>query len=786
MKISYEWLTDFVDWIEKDPEKIAETITRCMGEVDHLEYQGKYLSHCVVGKVESVEKHPNADKLLIAQVLTDQGTKTVVCGGTNVKAGMLVAFAHIGAKVRWHGGDEMTLAPVKIRGVESAGMICAQEELGLEEFPPSGTDGERPIIDLTTRNYAIGKPLKEALGLEDIIFHIDNHAITHRPDLFSHLGVAREVVAMNLARWKSPQPKAKTLSFLKNEPALTCINDIPHLIPHYLSCTLKIDSMGSTPDWMKKRLHATGWRSKNTAVDITNYVAMEIGMPLHSFDVDDISGTVRMRTAKNGEKITTLDGEERLLPEGAIILSDDKGIFDLLGIMGGLRSSTKETTKNIYLHAAIVDPISIRRAIIATGHRTEASTVYEKGIPLCSAELGFNRALQLMKQLIPGAKINSKKVVQGTTKKKRMISVEQERIESIIGMPLEKKLIQLTLQTLGCDVKKKAHSFSITPPDWRNDLNRPEDMVEEIARIVGYNAIPAVMPDACMQPPKREKRINLLRDALKELQWNELIHLAFTNEERQKRFFAENANTVHIENPLNGELESMRTAILPALIETAIRECEKCEESSMKFFEYGHVFSKNNEHQELGLVIVTKQKTLFQNDPALLIKRDLVDALKDAGYTLTIKQIQTDVPRFAHTARYAEVYCGEKKIGHLFELHPLIQEQCGARGRIAAAVLDIDTLLSIAPTLKLAQALPQFPAIEFDETVAVKERSYETLHRTLLQKNPLLQELKLVSLYEKEGTRTMTLRFTYRSNERTLTQEEVQKVHASMCQALHE
>ncbi len=345
MKISRDWLGDYIDWIEKDPAVIADEMTRCMGEVDDVEMQGKFLDHCVVGLVQKVEKHPNADKLKVCMVQTDNGTKQVVCGGSNVREGMHVAFAPVGATVKWHGGDIMTLSKVKLRGIESEGMICAGEELGIETlFPPKPEDGAAPIVDLTSKGYKVGTPLRKALGLNDVIFHIDNHAITNRPDLFSHIGVARELVAMGLATWKKEPTKKAPMKFPSAALPFTLKNDVPDLVPEYIGAMLTVETMAETPDWMKRRLEATGWRSINLTVDITNYVLMEVGMPLHAFDADDFSGTLHIRKAKKGEKIKTLDDVERPLPEGAVIISDDDGIFDLFGVMGGLRTSNKPTT----------------------------------------------------------------------------------------------------------------------------------------------------------------------------------------------------------------------------------------------------------------------------------------------------------------------------------------------------------------------------------------------------------------------------------------------------------
>jgi phenylalanyl-tRNA synthetase beta chain len=313
--------------------------------------QGSLLNKCCVGKVLRIEKHPNADRLSVCDVQTDNGVKKVVCGGTNLRTGMRVAFAHTGATVRWHGTDMVTLEKTKIRGVESEGMICAAEELDLaSRFPSKPEDGERAIIDMGDSDEGVGVSLAEYLRLGDTVLHIDNHAITHRADLFSHYGFAREFVALGLGKWKKTKVESgklkveskkktstfnsqlSTFNFPKKDLPFQCLVDDKTLVPRYTACLLEIDNIGETPDWMKKKLEATGWRSINLPIDITNYVATELGMPLHSFDADDIQGDMHIRGAKQGEKIVTLDTVDRVLPEGAIVMNDDIGIFDLFGI----------------------------------------------------------------------------------------------------------------------------------------------------------------------------------------------------------------------------------------------------------------------------------------------------------------------------------------------------------------------------------------------------------------------------------------------------------------------
>lgn len=779
MKISRDWLTDFIDFTEKDPAVIADRLTRGMGEVDDVTYQGALLGDCVVGKVLTTGKHPNADKLSVCTVETDKGVKKVVCGGTNLKEGMLVAFAHVGATVKAGGKELVTLQKVKIRGEESEGMLCASEEVELESlFPATPEQGGRPIADLTKGGYKPGTPLRTALGMTDVVFHIDNHAITNRPDLFSHIGVARELVAMGLATWKK-QKKSAPIKFGAKPVPFTVKNDAGNLIPYFEGCLLKVEGPGETPEWMKRRLEATGWRSINLIVDITNYVLMEVGMPLHAFDSDDFKGELHIRQATKGEKITTLDKQIRNLPDGALIISDDEGIFDIFGVMGGLRTSNKPTTKHIFVQAGIPDPVSIRRTVIAMAHRTDAATVYEKGVLPTTAEAGLKRAVELLLELAPGASVISKPLTWGKKPTPKTIKADPEYIRKFIGATISDAAIKKILTDVGCEVKASGKMLSVTAPEWRKDIAHIQDLVEEVARIHGYAAVTPAMPEATITPPPRDPRIHFVRDALKEQGYLEMLHLAFASPTLLKKFGIDPSSAQEIENPLGEELSRLRPAILPAMLDTAERAVMRMD-SVLKMYEYGHIFQGEAETMQFALLVAARGKTTLKESPVLLAKADLIEAFEKAGYALSVEQTMKNLPSFAHAARSAVVRCQGKDVGLVTEIHPNLARSFGLPGRAAAAVIDMEALFTLSPTIKLATPLPKFPDVTLDETIPLPKAAYAALAARLKAIDPLLHTVVLADLYESAAASTMTLRFTYRAEDRTLTQEEVEKVHAKV------
>ncbi|MEK7591746.1 MAG: phenylalanine--tRNA ligase subunit beta [Patescibacteria group bacterium] len=791
MKISLDWLSDFVTFTECDPEKIAKAITAHTAEVDDVGEQGALLKHCVVGKVLSMSKHPNADRLSLCEVKTDKGTKKVVCGGSNLRVGMKVAFAHAGARVRWHGTEMVTLEKTKIRGEESEGMICTAEELDLTaEFPASR---ERVLIDLGDDDAEVGTPLRAFLGLTDTIFHIDNHAITHRADLFSHIGFARECVAINLAVWKKSKKKSAP-KFPKDALPFHVHVENPRLMPRYCATLVQIEKLGKTPEWMKNRLIATGWRPVNLPVDITNYVLMEIGVPLHSFDADDIKGNVVMNAAKEGERITTLDKTELKLPAGALVLRDDLGVFDLLGIMGGLRSSTKQTTRSLYLHSASLDPVSIRRTVIATGHRTDAAMVYEKGVPPMITEQGFYRALELFLELIPGAKVISKLETYGKNGSPKPIELSHERLTRMLGADVPAKEVERIFKDLDFNIKAKSHpstgsgqdklkakSYVITPPLTRlGDIKGEHDLIEEIGRMHGYDAIAPKLPEAGIAPPKHDPRLNQLRDQLQDEGAVEILPLSLLGSGLLSKAGMNPKEAVEIENPLGEELSLLQTSTFPGLLEHAGRNLIHTEHG-LKTFTVAHVFAKGKpEITQCGILVAEKSERDLKHEPFLQVKEILKTVLGKIGYGFTVLKNADRLP-FAHPARSAVISVAGKNVGTVFELHPSVQQAFDLPGRAAAVLLNWSALQVIPAAPNIAKAIPEFPGISYDVTIPMDQKKEAgTLIAKMQGASEFLENVEVVDLYSPNPRSAMyqlTLRFTYRAKDRTLTENEVQKIH---------
>ena len=775
MKISLDWLSDFITWKEKNPRVIAERLTAATGEVEGIEEQGAQLAHCCVGKVLTLAKHPNADRLSLCDVSTDQGKKHVVCGGSNLRVGMRVAFAHVGACVKWHGEGMVTLAKTKIRGEESEGMICAAEELQLEHLFPEATGHE--IIDLKDGDSDVGTALREFLGLTDTVLHIDNHAITHRPDLFSQMGFARECVALGLATWKKTK-KVREPVFPKSTLPFEVVVEQQKLVPRYCGCTLKVAGLGETPVWMKRRLIAAGFRPINLPIDITNYVTVELGMPLHSFDLKDFKGAVHIRSSKEGEKIETLDHVERVLPAGAVVMSDDSGIFDLMGIMGGLRSSTTEKTREIYLHSPVVDPVAIRNAVIATGHRTDAATIYEKSVPSVLARAGLMRALELFLSLAPGAVITSKLQSWGTDGAPKPVRFSAKDASRLLGMEIAEKTAKKILEDLGFTVGRG----TVTPPLWRiKDITGPHDLSEEVGRIMGYDRVPASLPHASVSLPPRERRVHQLRDSLKEQGFTEVVPLSLVGPALLKKCGLESADAVPVLNALGEELSVMQTSTLPRLLEHASQNLLLVQDA-VRTFTCAHAFNqREGEWFECGILMAERRTHPLGATPFLGIKQFLLDQFRRSGVSLEVRGA-SKIPPFGHPGRSADLLLGGTVVGMVCELNPNVVAAFDLPGRAAVGLLDLTTLLAMPMPPAIFMPIPQYPSITYDLTVTMDaaQKSADFIAK-VRKSSPLLADVSVVDLYEgaplAKGQYNLTVRCTYRSPDRTLTEEEVKREH---------
>lgn len=475
MIFSTDWLKEYV----KDlpfPQELEEKLTLHSVEVEGVVDSAALLDGIVVGEITSVEKHPDADRLNVCQVADGAGEHTVVCGGSNLREGMRVAMGRVGAKVQWHGeGDLVELKPAKIRGVESHGMICAADEIGLgTQFPKSD---EREVLDLTDVTEAtVGTPLADALSVGGALVDIDNKSMTHRSDLFCHIGMGREIAAVFDVPFELPSlPELPTADALN----VTINSD---LCSRYMGAELTVQ-VAPAPDFIRQRLQECGVKSINNVVDITNYVMLEWGEPMHAFDADTLDGDVQVRLATRGEKITTLDKEEKELDGETLVIADSTKPIAVAGVIGGLDTGVTDGTTRIILEAATFDALTVRQAAQKIGSRTDSAMRWEKGIPPQLAERGMARALELLQEHAGAELVSITDEYPSTPAAQEPIELTATELTRLTRVEFDAAQVEALLARVECSVDSahegNATTYHVTRPWFRGDLNIKEDVLQQ-------------------------------------------------------------------------------------------------------------------------------------------------------------------------------------------------------------------------------------------------------------------------------------------------------------------
>jgi len=814
MLISYNWLRQFVDLPDSlAPEDVALKLTMSTVEVEGVQRQGTGLNGIVVGKVVSVEKHPNADKLKVCKVDDGSNEVQVVCGGSNVREGMLVAFAKLGAKIKWHGDGELVeMKEAEIRGVKSFGMICASTEIGLgERFP---LRDEKEILDVTHLTPApllgkergvIGMPLAKVLGLDDVVFEIDNKSITNRPDLWGHYGIAREVAAL----YKKPlkEYKVKEIKKLNNKEIKLKINieDKENCL-RYMGAIVGGIKIAQSPKWMQDKLITCGVRPINNIVDITNYVTLELGRPSHAFDRRDMKNdTIIVRRAKQGEKFTTLDGQERTMTDQMCMVCDAERAVDLGGIMGGLNSEIKEDTTEIILELANFNPANIRRTANALSLRTEAAVRFEKGLPSYLAEEGMWRIINLIQELIPSARLLSKVVDMNYQKERaRKIELPMEFLDKKIGIKIGKKTAVDILQRLGFLVKEKKDVLSVTVPLWRpvKDISIPEDLVEEVARIYGYDNIKTELPMFPITPPEKN-HLRLLERKIKNLLslehgFTEVYNYSFVSPATLEKLEMPLESFVELDNPVAKDRPYLRHNLWTGLSETLEKNLHQF--ASVKIFEIGKVFIKDKSgmrakangdellpYQPTYLGLAYAEKGV--ETPFYTISEAVTSVLNKLGCGVELKPAEHELGKFIHAGRQAQILVNGVCVGAVSELSPLYEERLGIDARAVFAELDLDLLLPLIKDNIQYHKISQYPSVVRDIAFVVdKKVAHKSIINALYTVNPLIREVELFDSFEGknigEGKKSLAYHITYRSDEKTLETKEVDVVHENVVQLL--
>ena len=764
-------------------------LTMSIVEVDGWEELGKNLDKIVVAKVLKISKHPNADKLSLVEV--DAGKKVhVVCGGQNLKEGMLVAFAPVGARVRWHGEEKWTeLSAAKIRGIESRGMICSAEELGL----PADLNPENGILDISSVSAKPGESFRRAMGLDDVVFDIDNKSITHRPDLWGHYGIARELAALFEKKLIEPG-LAKPIK--SNHKKLSVKIEDNKLCPRYCGIVIDGIKIEPSPMWMQKRLIAAGIRPISNIVDVTNYILMELGQPLHAFDYDFIpDGEIIVRRAKDKEKITTIDDEKRALNKEMLVIANKKGPVAVAGVMGGENSEINERTECIIIESANFNAYSIRKTSTELGLRTESSTRFEKSLDPNMAKQGLLRAVKLIMDICPSARVASDLVDEGKFKLDQgPISLNLDFLNRKIGIEVPKKQVISILTGLGFEVKDKKDKLSVKIPTWRatKDISIAEDLVEEVARIYGYDNVKPSLPKCEIMPPDinhLRKLENKIINILAGLGLDEVYNYSFLSGRDLAVLGIDKSSCVSIENPISEEMSLLRPMLLPNILKNVVTNQRN--NTEINIFEIGSVHWRGKSEKFAN----PKEKTYLPNEVknlvASFVKKGSKDQFTPAAnnlhsllFSFGISAELVENPgacSYCHPGRQASVKVNKRIIGEIFELHPAKQKALDIDDRVGCFEINLEELLAILQKKEVRFApLPKYPAVRRDlALICPIGLGYKELENLIFGASGLIVDIAPFDIYQgkgiPEGTKSIALHITFRSREKTLEADEIEK-----------
>ena len=787
MRISLNWLSDYISH-SFTPDELAERLTMLGIEVDAIERPGERLEKIVVGEVMEVTPHPNADKLRLTRVsIGNEEPLKIVCGAPNVAVGQKVSVATIGADL----GEGFVIKKSKIRGETSEGMICSERELGISD--------NHEGIWVLPNEFTVGMPLADALGLNDVVFEI---GITpNRADCLSHIGIAREIRAITGTKLTLPGPKIDAVGGAVSEQVSISLPE-PDLCPRYVAKLVKGVTVKPSPVWLQRRLEAVGLRPRNNVVDVTNYVLMECGHPLHAFDFDVVEGgKIVVRTAAGfATEYITLDSKKRKLPPDALLITDGKKPLGIAGIMGGENSEIRETTRNVLIESAYFKPSSIRRTAKQMGLSTDASYRFERGTNFDVLKGAAERAAQMIVELGGGEIVEGLIDEYPSELPHKHFDFRPSRCTMLLGFEVSQERMREVFSRLDIEVEmQNADLWTLRIPSYRVDLEREEDAIEEIARVVGYDQIPTSTferaPLTGMRDPLKRKEFDeILRSTLLSLGANECVSVPMVSAKDAKNF---HESPVEVINPLNIEKDRMRSSIAINLLDAA-RHNERFGAQGQRIFEMGNVFHYGktpqllghvSERTEIGILIsgVQEAKTAYNagaSNADLFQLKGMTESLLGRTGIRKLKY-QSASASFFDASECLEVTAGETRVALLGRLSAPLAKEYDLRNNAWIGLFDHGAIFELAHAQRVTppqvKALPKFPSVERDIAVvlssSVEARSVGMSIRAaapgeLLRGVRLFDEFRSPEM-KTSGERSLAFNLVFRSDDRTLEEREV-------------
>lgn len=777
MLISLDWLKQYVD-IKEDIPQLENALTMIGQEVEAIDIQGKHLDNVVIGQITEYGKHPNSDKLTLLKVnVGAEEELQIVCGAPNHKLGDKVVVAKIGAVLP---GD-FKIKKSKIRDVESFGMLCSQVELGI------GEDGDGIII--LPEDAPTGEEYRKYAGLDDVIFELE--ITPNRPDCLSHIGIAREVAAYYGRKVKYPSYTLSEVIDSVNNYAKVRVED-KERCKRYMGRVIRNVTVAESPEWLKKRIRAMGLKPINNIVDITNFVMFEYNQPMHAFDLDKLeNNTVVVRAAENGEKITTLDGVERELVNGELVIADEVKPIAIAGIIGGQATQIEAETKNVFLEVAYFTPDNIRKSAKKLGIVTDSGYRNERGLDIENLPEVIDRAAALIAEVASGEVLDE--VIDKYIEKpqKFEIPLNLTKLNTFIGKKLEFDTVGKILSNLGLGIKTLSQDMLlITPPTYRTDLTRPEDLYEEVIRMYGFENIEAVMPVEDIESGLKDSKISVadnLKEILKEIGLHEVINYTFIPREALDILKIKD-KVIEISNPLSEDMVIVRPTLMYSLLAN-IRDNFNRNQFDLRFFEVSKVFTPAeelaNEDLRICVAIAGKpERTLWNPKPKaydFYTMKGYVEKLLEYMGINRYKLERSSNENF-HPGRSADIKIGNDVIGTFGEVHPDVLEAMDIK-RERAYVADID-LAKAEKYIKSAvkyERIVKYPEVTRDLAIVMdKDILVGNMVEDLKRVSPLIEKIEIFDVYEGEkidaDKKSVAISIVLRNKVKTLEEKEINDV----------
>ena len=798
MKASREWLEEYSN-IDVDTIKLGDILTMTGSKVEEIIEKGKDIKNVVVGKILEIEKHPDADKLVVTKVDVGAEIIQIVTGAKNINVNDIIPVAKDGAELP--GGKKIIKSP--LRGVDSCGMMCSVGELGLDikDYKDQIEDGIM-ILPSSYEKY-LGKDIVEVLNLREDI--IDFEITPNRPDCLSIEGLGRETAASLGVKFKNPRKNLDELE-VENKKELEGLRvDItaPDLCYRYVARIVKDVKIGPSPEWLVRRLKACGVRSINNIVDITNYVMLELGQPMHAFDINSIEGKhITVRRAKNGEKITTLDGVERNLDEENLVIADEKKPVAIAGVMGGENSEIEENTTTVVFESAVFYGGNVRKTAKKVGLRTESSSRYEKGLSSENAIRAANRAVELVEMLGAGKAVDGKIDVYPTKQKINKIKLDVDKINSLVGISLSKKEMVDILEKLGIKVED---DFVIVPY-FRMDLEFVADIAEEIARFYGYDKLDTTLikAEATLGIRTKEQKIEKkIENILVDNGLSEIYTYGFVGEkDLEKSKIREELikNAIEISNPLSDEYKLMRPTTIPSMMQIlALNNNRK--NTDVKLFDISRNYRNINGEVEKGEIPLQENILtigMYGDNIDFYTLKGLIENVLEASNVNHYDVEKESKNSSYHPGRCANIKVGIDIIATIGEVHPEVLENYYINRRCYLAEVNISKIIKYSKQNKKYEEVPKFPAVERDIAIVVDEdiqvgdieKAIMKKSKRLLKGKKGLEEIKLFDIYRDkklgENKKSIAYSLIFRDKQKSLSDVEINPVMEEITKELED